>query len=62
MKNESRLLGNFYGDQYHSGFAGNVWDKEGICPVLTCIGCGGGRTPSVIIEEDITEEDTDERE
>lgn len=31
---ETRLLGNIYGNQFGTGFAGNVWDKKGICPTL----------------------------
>lgn len=38
MKNELKLLGNIYGEQFGTGYAGNVWDKNGICPTLTCTG------------------------
>ena len=44
----------------HSGFAGNVWDKEGISPILTCVGGGGGRTPSIIVEQYQTGGEPDE--
>jgi hypothetical protein len=47
------LLFNIYGEQYNSGFAGNVWDKEGISPALMTMG-GGNRQPMIIeYEEDI---------
>lgn len=42
-------LGNIYGEQYGTGFAGNVWDKMGIIPSLMTAQ-GGGRTPMIIIE------------
>ena len=29
-----KLLGNLYGDDYGTGYAGNVWDKNGISPTL----------------------------
>ena len=48
MGNEIKLLGNIYGEQFGTGYAGNVWDKNGICPTLTCTGDGGGRTPSIV--------------
>lgn len=32
------LLFNIYGEQFNSGFAGNVWDKEGISPALMTMG------------------------
>ena len=31
-------LFNIYGDQYNSGFAGNVWDINGIAPALMTMG------------------------
>lgn len=46
------LFGNIYGNQFGTGYAGNVWDKNGLCPTLTCTGEGGGRTPAIIIEYD----------
>ena len=52
MDNKQILLGNVYGEQFGTGYAGNVWDKNGICPTLTCTGEGGGRTPSIIIKYD----------
>lgn len=59
-------LFNIYGNDRGTGFAGNVWDTNGLCPALTTMG-GGNREP-IIIEymeelfkefttEDLTEED-----
>lgn len=31
-------IGNIYGDSRGTGFAGNVWYKEGIAPTLTTMG------------------------
>ena len=33
-------IGNIYGDNRRTGFAGNVWNKEGIAPTLTTMGGG----------------------
>ena len=33
-------IGNIYGPSRGTGFAGNVWDKEGLSPTITT--CGGG--------------------
>lgn len=41
-------LGNIYGKQYGTGFAGNVWDSNGIIPALMTMQ-GGGRQPMVIV-------------
>ena len=32
-------IGNIYGENRGTGFAGNVWDKEGLSPTITT--CGG---------------------
>ena len=40
------LIGNMYGAQFGTGYAGNVWDKQGICPALMTM-CGGGREPRI---------------
>lgn len=42
-------LGNIYGEERGTGFAGNVWSKEHICPALTTM-AGGGRQPMIIQE------------
>lgn len=34
-------LGNIYGEQFGTGFAGNVWDKDGIIPSLMTAQGGG---------------------
>lgn len=33
-------IGNIYGSDRGTGFAGNVWDKDVVCPTITT--CGGG--------------------
>lgn len=40
-------IGNIYGDNRGTGFAGNVWHKEGIAPTLTTMG-GGNREPIIV--------------
>lgn len=40
-------LGNLYGEDRGTGFAGNVWDKSGVCPTITTMQ-GGGREPMII--------------
>ena len=40
-------IGNIYGDNRGTGFAGNVWHKEGIAPTLTTMG-GGNREPIIM--------------
>ena len=40
-------IGNIYGENFGTGYAGNVWDKEALSPTLvTCT--GGGRQPHII--------------
>lgn len=33
-------IGNIYSPNRGTGFAGNIWDKDFICPTITT--CGGG--------------------
>lgn len=40
-------IGNVYGEQFGTGYAGNVWSKEGVSPALMTMQ-GGGRQPHVI--------------
>lgn len=40
-------IGNIYGDNRGTGFAGNIWDTEGISPTLTTMG-GGNREPIIM--------------
>lgn len=40
-------LGNVYGEQFGTGYAGNVWDTEAISPALMTMQ-GGGRQPHII--------------
>jgi len=42
-------LGNIYGEQFGTGYAGNVWDKDGISPTIMTMQ-GGGRQPHIIDE------------
>ena len=44
---EQRRLGNLYGDDKGTGFAGNVWDKNYISPSLTTMQ-GGMREPMIV--------------
>lgn len=39
--NKPIRIGNLYGENRGTGFAGNVWDTEGISPALTTMGGGG---------------------
>ena len=34
-------IGNIYGDHYGTGYAGNVWDINELCPTLTTMQGGG---------------------
>lgn len=45
-------IGNIYGEDKGTGFAGNVWDKEAISPTLTTMQ-GGNRTPIVVVDKSI---------
>ena len=36
--NKPIRIGNLYGENRGTGFAGNVWHKEGIAPTLTTMG------------------------
>lgn len=40
-------LGNIYGEDKGTGYAGNVWDKHSIAPTLTTM-AGGNREPMII--------------
>lgn len=41
-------IGNIYGPNRGTGFAGNIWDKDFICPTITT--CGGGNREPMIME------------
>lgn len=43
-------LGNIYGEHIGTGYAGNVWDKDSICPTLMTMQ-GGNRQPMVVVKE-----------
>lgn len=44
---EVESLGNIYKDNWSTGFPGNVWNKEKLCPTLTTMQ-GGGREPMIL--------------
>lgn len=59
MQNVIRL-GNIYNPNLGTSYAGNVWDKEGVCPTLTTMQGGGGREPMIIIENNSEESSNEE--
>jgi DNA (cytosine-5)-methyltransferase 1 len=44
---EPTRLGNIYGEQFGTGYAGNVWDTNGISPTLMTMQ-GGNRQPLIV--------------
>lgn len=44
--NKPIRIGNLYGENRGTGFAGNIWDTEGISPALTTM--GGNREPIIM--------------
>lgn len=48
--NQINRLGNIYGSDRGTGFAGNVWDKNYISPTLTTMS-GGNREPMILVEK-----------
>lgn len=44
-------IGNIYGEDRGTGFAGNVWSKEAVSPTLTTMQ-GGNRQPMTLLEEE----------
>lgn len=40
-------IGNLYGEDCGTGFAGNVWDINGLSPTITTAQ-GGGREPHIL--------------
>ena len=44
---EVNRLGNIYGEDKGTGFAGNVWDDKGLCPTITTMQ-GGNREPMIV--------------
>lgn len=44
---EVNRIGNIYGENKGTGFAGNVWDKNGLSPTITTMQ-GGMREPMII--------------
>ena len=41
-------LGNIYNPKLGTGYAGNVWDKDNLCPTITTLQ-GGGRQPMIVV-------------
>ena len=52
IEKETKHLGNIFGEEYGTGYAGNVWDKEGLAPTLTNMR-GGNRQPMVVEDKTI---------
>ena len=44
---EVNRLGNIYGEDKGTGYAGNVWDDKGLCPTITTMQ-GGNREPMIV--------------
>ena len=44
---EIKRLGNIYGEDKGTGYAGNVWDKNQLCPTITTMQ-GGNREPMIV--------------
>ena len=40
-------IGNLYGPDRGTGYAGNIWGKQGLAPALTTMG-GGMREPMIV--------------
>lgn len=57
---EPTRLGNIYGEQFGTGYAGNVWDTNGISPALMTMQ-GGNRQPLVVDAEPIIYDDYNSR-
>lgn len=47
VEDKAMRLGNIYGADKEGGFAGNVWDKECLCPTLKT--CSGGQSQPLIV-------------
>lgn len=47
MNNEPKRLGNYYGDHFSTGYAGNFYSVECISPTLNTAG-GGGREMQIL--------------
>lgn len=44
-------LGNIYGEQFGTSFAGNVWSINSITPALMTMQ-GGSRQPLIVVKKD----------
>lgn len=57
---EVKRLGNLYGEDKGTGYVGNVWDEEGICPTLTTMQ-GGNREPMIVASRERNKENPSDR-
>lgn len=55
---EMKLLGNIYGEHCGTGYAGNVWDSNGLAPTLMTMQ-GGNRQPMVLEVKEVNENEID---
>ena len=44
-----KKLANLYGEEFGTGFVGNVWDPNYLCPALMTAQ-GGGRVPMIVVQ------------
>ena len=49
MNTKPNRLFNIYGEHCGTGFAGNVWDIQSVCPTLMTMG-GGNRQPMILVK------------
>ena len=55
---ETKLLGNIYGEHCGTGYTGNVWDSNGIAPTLMTMQ-GGNRQPAILEVSKVKEKELD---
>ena len=55
---EMKLLGNIYGEHCGTGYAGNVWDSNGLAPTLMTMQ-GGNRQPMVLEVKEVDKQKLD---
>lgn len=55
-----KRIGNIYGPEFGTGYAGNVWDSDAICPTLMSMQ-GGGRQPHVLEIKNVSNDCCNER-
>ena len=47
--NNAKCIGNIYSKDFSTGYAGNVWAKNGLCPTLRTFQ-GGNAQPMIVVE------------